>query len=88
MVVNLDAVFAGFTQVRESFSPGNGQTLFNLTLGTPAVPADTVMVINQVDYREGAAGGNHFTVSGTVVTWTDIFQFEVADSLEIVYFIP
>jgi hypothetical protein len=88
MVVNLDAVFGGFQQQRETFTPSAAQTIFPLA-APPAVASypDTVVRVNQVPYGEGVVGGSYFTVSGSQITWSNQFVLDVNDVFEVVYFI-
>ena len=87
MVVNLDAVFQGGQQQRESFVPGAAQTIFPLA-AAPLVSLipDTVVRVNQVPYGEGAVGGSYFTVTGSQMTWQNQFLLDANDIVEIIYF--
>lgn len=88
MVVSLDAVFGGFQQQRESFTPTAAQTIFPLA-APPAVDSypDTVVRVNQVPYGEGAVGGGYFTVTGSQITWNNQFLLDSGDTVEVIYFI-
>lgn len=87
MVVNLDAVFQGGQQQRETFVPSAAQTIFALA-AAPLVSLipDTVVRVNQVPYGEGVVGGSYFTITGSQMTWLNQFLLDSGDVVEIIYF--
>ncbi len=87
MVINIDSINQNLEPVRDFFTPTLGQTIFNLTLGTPADPTDTVMRVNGETYAEGNPTPGFFSVSGTTVTWHNRFQLDGSDEVEILYFV-
>jgi hypothetical protein len=88
MVINLNAYGVSAVAValkHDFFTPTPAQTIFVLAQGTPVDNGDIVFVVNRVNYAHGVAAGNYFTVSGTTVTWTNVFTLATTDEVEIVY---
>jgi len=71
-------------QARDTFtgSLSNGQTSFTLS-STPTSNSLVQMEVNGALYRNTA----FFTISGTTLTWTDVFTIDDSDTIDIVYFI-
>lgn len=87
MVISIDSINQNLEPVRDFFTPTGGQTVFNLTQGTPADGSDTIMRVNGETYAEGSPTPGFFTVTGAVLTWLDRFLLDADDEVEIQYFI-
>lgn len=88
MVVGLDIIAGGAgaaDPVTEFFTPTPAQTVFNLAQA-PADPSDTIMKVNTATYDEGSPTPGYFTVSGTTLTWLDVFQLDSTDEVSVTYF--
>lgn len=79
MGFNIDRL--GGEPVQDDFVPSNGQTVFILSQ-TPTDPNDVYAIINHVTYTPPA----FFTVSGTTVTWFNVFVLDSTDNVRFVYF--
>lgn len=90
MVVNIDSLGGGgggSDPTTEFFTPGLGQTVFNLAFA-PTNPEDTVVRVNSVTYSEGSPNPGVFTVVGSVLTWLDLdFTLDAQDDFEVTYFV-
>lgn len=82
----IDAGGGGGDSTQDFFTPTNGQTMFTLS-ATPLDVADVIMYVNGVAYAEGSPTPGYFTVSGTTLTWLDVFVFTTNDDIVVVYFV-
>lgn len=85
MTINIDLLAELGNTHRDSYLPSDGQTVFVLTRA-PQDPEDVRFLVNNVEYTEGAGGGGYFTVSGTTLTWNDVFLIHSSDLVEAVYY--
>jgi len=85
VTINIDLLAGLGDAQRDQFLPVNGQTIFTLSR-QPHDPTDVQFVINNVLYTEGSTGGDYFTVSGTTLTWLDVFVIDSGDAIEAIYY--
>ena len=85
MTINIDLLAGLADAQRDPFAPSNGQTIFTLSR-TPHDPTDVRLIVNNSEYDEGTDGGGYFTVSGTTLTWNNIFVIQSSDLMEAVYY--
>jgi hypothetical protein len=62
--------------VKDEFIPTPGQITFILS-GAPTEPMSLVLCVNGIEYDDVV----HYTVSGTTVTWLNLFVLKTTDKM-------